>query len=230
MAETQEKVVKGSIEVSVLFWAPPSVRTFLSRQLFKPGAEYFVAELSKIKAPANDDERLQSRMLALATVICSVAHLEAHINSVYIQASAGDDIGISDSARKRLSELWTRSDEGKHAFRGGTGVPDALKRYRKAAYAIVGKSQADLGGYFGSARDLIFLRNALMHYRARWPSDVPQDEVALLSRLRSAFPANPFYPEPQNNFWPKGVLGAGCAQWTMSTSRGLTEWFDDLLQ
>jgi len=229
MPRVHKKEVEGKIEVTSQLSASAEVRTFLSRQLFRPGARYFTGKACAIKTPSNDEERLQSRILAFAAVVCSAAYLEAHINSVYIQASEGADIGISSSARKRLSELWSRSENGKHAFKGGKGVPDPLKRYRKAAFAIVGKPQGDLGGNYRSARDLVFLRNVLMHYRARWPSDLPADDSALFRRLRNAFPANPFYPEPQNAFWPKGILGSGCAEWAVATSEGLTKWFDGLL-
>lgn len=108
--------------------------------------------------------------------------------------------------------------------------PEALRRYRKAASAITGHPQPDLGGNYIRAKNLIVLRNALMHYRARWPSDLQMDEAAFFQALKATFSPNRFYPEPQNEFWPKGILGAGCAKWAVETSDGLTTWFDGLLK
>ena len=230
MPQGKSVEVQGKIEISVSLSATAEVRTFLSRQLFKPAARHFMTEVTGISSVASNEQRLQTRMLAFASVVCSAAHIEAHINSVYIKASEGLAIGVSDLARKRLSELWARSDNGKHAFKGGKGVPDPLKRYRRAAFAIAGKPQASLGGHYGSARDLLYLRNSLLHYRVRWPSDLPADDSALFRRLEIAFSANPFYPAPQNAFWPKGILGPGCAEWAVAAGEELTKWFDALLK
>jgi len=51
-----------------------------------------------------------------------------------------------------------------------------------------------------------------------------------MDRLRLKFDANPSYPEPQSEYWPKGVLGLGCASWAVKTAEALVSWFESILK
>lgn len=208
------------------------VRTFLSIQLFMPAARHFRDAARAIEEAVQKERALESRMCSLASVLSAVAYMESSVNDVYIRASGSDSLGnVPANVRASLAKRWIKG--GKKEYRAwphkSDGVPEILVKYRDAARLLDGKEHADLGGHFNDARDLIWLRNALLHYRATWPSELPERDVPFFARLSTKFAPNPFFPEPHNAFWPKGVLGHGCANWAVETSEGLVRWIEGLI-
>ncbi len=197
-------------------------------QLFRPAARYFRDKARAIESADDQTRRVEDRILALGSVLCAVACIESYINAVFIKATEGKGLGsLPSSVYAQLACEWKKSDFGLKDFKGkGPGV---LRKYRKAVHVITGSPDPDLGGIYDDASDLVELRNRLVHYKALWPSDLTKDKASYFIGLKSKFSPNPFFPEPQNDFWPKGVLGLGCAMWAVKVSEELVDWFSSLL-
>ena len=220
----EESRVKVAAEAQL--FGSAEVKTNLAKQLLLPAASYFDGAASGIQEGQEEDRALESRMFALAAVLCSVAYMEAAINGYFIAASEATGIdGLDPEVCAALARAWRKGDCG-HRFKGPKGMPQLLRKYR-AATKIITDNEPNWGDSLReAAMDLVLLRNHLIHYGAYWPSALPEQTDALVGRLHHRFDANPFYPEPQNEYWPKGVLGSGCASWAVETADGLVKWFE----
>jgi len=152
---------------------------------------------------------MEQRSLAVASVLTSVAFLEALVNEVW--QDAADSLpgqpnsrltGIPEPAVARLRELW-QSDR----------VERALSPLDKCRIALVcaDKAALDQGQEpYQSVKALVELRNALVHFKPeiQWDTDVHRIEKVLGRRVSEN-------PLPQGSPWfPNRVLGAGLAEFS----------------
>ncbi len=71
--------------------------------------------------------------------------------------------------------------------------------------------------------NLIKLRNALVHYKPEWDTDLKNHKV-IENRLKSRFNINPFSHD-SSVFFPKKCLGHGCAEWSVKSTIEFIEDF-----
>ncbi len=159
----------------------------------------------------------------LGAVFSSVAFLEAAINELFNDVVDGVETTqfkeLAPEVRKAMAGVWEQ-DVAEHR---------TLDKYQ-AALGAGSKKRLDRGASpYQDVKQLIDLRNALIHYR---PEFLPASEgtsrrrsaksktrsEALEIGLRGKFPLNPWYKDKGNPFFPYKYLGHGCAEWAVSSS------------
>jgi hypothetical protein len=164
--------------------------------------------------------RLRHEAFMLNSVLSSVAFLEATINELY--ADAADDASLfADEEHTqllhRIRERWANEKNFDRA--------PLLTKYQKILH-IAGTAPFTEGDQaFDNVRDLIEIRNHLMHYRREWV-EVQENGAAcggettaekFARALRRKFAMNPFAPK-NLPFFPDQCLGHGCAEWAVVNS------------
>ncbi|MFA4877905.1 MAG: hypothetical protein WC586_10860 [Methanoregula sp.] len=187
-------------------------------------------EYAGLAAPVTPDTDLLLRHEAfvLNSVLSSVAFLESTINELY--ADAADDAYFFADARHEallhtISEGWRNEKNFDRA--------PMVNKYQKIL-SIAEVHPFDEGDQaFANIRQLIEIRNHLMHYKREWV--VIQEGRSLGSSegttsekfakiLRKKFAANPFAPR-NLPFFPDQCLGHGCAEWAIINSVIFTDAF-----
>lgn len=177
-------------------------------------AARFAGEAHVIEAQGKTAERPPSfydetRDLVVATIFLSVASVEAWAGEI-------------------------AADPGKH-FPGKelpavvAGLAEMVKwssvekKYERLA-ELAGGDGPDFGTDPDSEmRDLIFLRNKLVHFHAEWPdSRKVHDEV--VQRLEPRFTRSPLLHE-SGPFFPDAFGSYDCARWSVETARKFVERF-----
>jgi hypothetical protein len=211
-----------------------------SNHLFS--AHLFAQNASQIEEAGNptDDQHLQHRGFVTASIMSSVAFVEAAINELYVVcAEHPDDIhvnghpqderfgGIGADAIQMLGALWQVE-----SFQRSANVLDKCQ----TALRLAKRAEFDKGANpYQDAKLVIDLRNLLVHFKPeereiavgagnRLPSD------AFESRYRTKFPENaiaakyaifgtPTGPlEADYPFFPEKCLGSGCAYWAFRSA------------
>lgn len=174
------------------------------------------------------EERLRHEAFVLSALFSTVAFLESAINELWSDA-ADDAFFFGDEKREALlhavGEKWNNEN-----YFDRTPLP---AKYQKVLEIGNRPLFPDDDPDFSGIKDLIAIRNYLMHYRREWvtiPSD-PADGVPAethaekFERLfRHRFAENPFVPK-NLPFFPDRCLGHGCAEWAVTTSLSFTDRF-----
>lgn len=151
---------------------------------------------------------MDHRSYCLGAIISAVGYLEAAINELYLEAfdRNPNTFGKADPQLPRLmEEFWPEVE-----------VHSILTKYQTAlALARVPAYEKDKEPY-QSVQALIHLRNALVHYKPEWDTDL-EEHRKLEARLMGKF-APSTLSAPTQTFIPHKVLGHGCAEWAVRTS------------
>jgi len=171
---------------------------------------------------------LRHEVFILNSVLSTVAFLESTINELY--ADAADDAYFFADEK---TELLLRTIREK--WRNGKNFDRApmISKYQKIL-AIAGKPPfSEDEPAFSNVRELIGIRNHLMHYKREWVvvrktgSAGPGEETMsekFAKHLGKKFATNPF--AAQNlPFFPDQCLGHGCAEWAIVNSIIFTDEF-----
>ena len=166
------------------------------------------------KDELTDELRTEHRAYVTGAIIVSVASLEATINEVFISARDNDNIfkDFDHTTPKVLKELldvveWSKILQ-KYQF--------VLTAANKEAFYRGNSPYQEVG-------DLIKLRNALVHYKPEWNTDL-KNHKRIENRLKSCFTINPFSHD-HDAFFPKKCLGHGCAEWSVKSTIEFIEDF-----
>lgn len=176
----------------------------------------------------SSEDRLRHEAFNLNATFSSVAFLESTINELWSDA-ADNAYFFSDNEAERLfraiGEKWNNEN-----YFDRTPLPE---KYQKVL-VIGGKTVFDEDDLdFSGIRDLIGIRNYLMHYRREWveiQNDRPSGAHAETQSekfervLKDLFTPNPFAPKNMP-FFPDQCLGHGCAEWAVKTSLSFTDRF-----
>ena len=208
-----DKHLKGSIKVNSTLGvsATVSLKTNFSGHHMLSAAHF--ARQSAIieknyKDEITDELRAEHRAYVTGAIIVSVASLEATINDVFISAIDNDNLfkDFDPSIPKVLSEFWTWDVVERSSI---------LEKYR-CVLAVANKEAFDHGNPpYQEVNDLIKLRNALVHYKPEWDTDL-KNHKGIENRLKSRFNINPFSHD-NDAFFPKKCLGHGCAEWSVQS-------------
>ncbi|RZN36921.1 MAG: hypothetical protein EF813_06160 [Methanosarcinales archaeon] len=170
------------------------------------------------KDEITEELRAEHRAYVTGAIIVSVASLEATINEVFIRAIDDDDDDLfkdfDPTIPKVLAEFWTW-DIVKRS--------PVIEKYR-CVLSVANKEAFDCGSSpYQEMDNLIKLRNALVHYKPEWDTDL-KNHKRIENRLKSRFNINPFSHD-NNAFFPKKCLGHGCAEWSVKSTIEFIEDF-----
>ena len=188
------------------------VKHSFSRQHFN-AAHYFAVrsqELEKIALDKTPDKDLVSshRSYVTGAIISTVAGLEASINELYLEACDNNRNtlrGLTNQAINMLAEWWEEIER-----------ISILLKYQ-TALMLVGAERFDKGEQpYQDVASLVLLRNALVHYKPEWDSELKVHEN-LRNRLESRFHPNSL-AEETSLWFPHQCLGSACAMWAVDAS------------
>ena len=163
--------------------------------------ENFSTNLSKV-----DGRR--HRAYVTGAILFAVAALEASINEFYLEAQDRDKntlSGLNDSQLSVLANQWVN-------FKPFFPV---LKKYQEALKSVGQKEFDQSRNPFEDTDSLVYLRNALIHYKPEW-DDEAKVHQKIKARLHKKFSLNTF-SKPKSLWFPHQCLGAGCAKWSVDT-------------
>jgi hypothetical protein len=174
------------------------------------------------------DALLRHEAFMLNSILSSVAFLESAINDLYADA-ADEAYLLHDESHEallhRISEGWKNEKNFDRA--------PLLTRYQKilALADIAPFEEGDRA--YDNVRDLIEIRNYLMHHRREWV-EVGEKGVfgtgekttaeKFARALKRKFAVNPF-AHKSLPFFPDQCLGHGCAEWAVVNSLIFTDAF-----
>jgi hypothetical protein len=175
-------------------------------------------ELEAVGTNLTDEDRADHRSYAVASILASVAFLEALLNELFASAThdnlevGGGRGGLSADERQALADVKEMLDRN-----------EFLDKFQ-LVLRILGKQAFDRGAQpYQDAKLLVQLRNALVHYKPRWrvggdDADQSIEESSLTRGLaQRKFSLNPFTSQG-NPFFPDRCLGHGCTSWAWRTA------------
>ncbi|MCO5383414.1 MAG: hypothetical protein NHB15_16170 [Methanosarcina barkeri] len=172
-----------------------------------------------------DDLHQENIAYACGAVISSVAFMESTINEFFQNFFyTFDKLNITNSELMDLKSKWEINEEKFMHFK-------LEQKYDELAYKKILNKELDKNNKsWDDFKNLITLRNSLVHFRAKWQTDIPKrDDPYKIIHLRKRFKQNPFVEGTDNLDFPKGVLCAGCAIWSIDAStRFVTMFSKDL--
>lgn len=155
----------------------------------------------------SDKLMMEHRSYCIGAVTMSATFLEAGINELYLEAI--DRNPNTFPKHQRLAELMD------HVWETIEGHP-ILTKYQ-TSLTLGEKSPFPKGeDPYQAVDSLIRLRNALVHYKPEWDSDLKEHQK-LEERLGKRFSHNPL-AKTNMAFIPHRCLGHGCAAWAVKTA------------
>jgi hypothetical protein len=171
---------------------------------------------------------LRHEAFILNSVLSSVSFLESTVNELYADA-ADEAYNFSDKRHEALLQLISEKWKNTRNF----DRAPVLTKYQKIL-SIAEKNPFDEGDpAFANVRDLIEIRNYLLHYKREWVvvrnGRTPQKSEETTAdkfekALRKKFATNPLAAK-NVPFFPGKCLGHGCAEWAVVNSVIFTDAF-----
>ena len=175
-----------------------------------------------------EEQRLRHEAFILNALFSSVAFLESTINELWSDA-ADNAYFFSDKDTEALfhaiGEKWNNEN-----YFDRTPLPVKYQKVLEIGNkSLFPEDDPDFSGI----KDLIGIRNYLMHYRREWViiptgtapdagTGAPADKFG--QHLKGRFSENPFAAK-NLPFFPDRCLGHGCAEWAVNTSLSFTDRF-----
>jgi hypothetical protein len=167
------------------------------------------------------EARLRHEAFILNSVLSSVSFLESTVNELYADA-ADEAYNYPDERHEALLHLISERWKNKKNF----DRAPMLTKYQKIL-AIAEKPVFDEGDQaFSNVRDLIEIRNYLLHYKREWvvvrgDRAFEKGEETKTGKfekvLQKKFAINPLAAKNMP-FFPDKCLGHGCAEWAVVNS------------
>ncbi|WP_321506095.1 hypothetical protein [uncultured Methanoregula sp.] len=179
-------------------------------------------------AGPDPDLLLRHEAFSLNSILSSVAFLESTINELY--ADAADDAYFfadaeNEALLRAISDGWRNEKNFDRA--------PLLNKYQNILEIVQMPPFEDGDQAFANVRQLIEIRNHLMHYKREWvvihENKSPGSREGTTSEkfakiLRRKFAVNPF-AAGNLPFFPDQCLGHGCAEWAIVNSVIFTDAF-----
>lgn len=164
----------------------------------------------------------EARGNALAAVLLAAASLESSVNELYQQAVDSDGNALkslSETQMKLLAELWPEIEK-----------LSPMRKHQVALVAMGHEPMCKGQEPYRSADGLMRLRNALVHFKPEWDSDL-KDHRSLEQRLSHLFPVSALADRTKGRMvWlPQKCLGAGCAKWAIESVVQFSQQFVNTL-
>ena len=169
------------------------------------------------KYEITEELRAEHKAYVTGAIIASVASLEATINEVFISAVDDENLfeDFDPTIPKILAELWNLDVVKKTRF---------LEKCR-LVLDVANKEKFDTkSSLFRKVDLLIKLRNAMIHYKPEWDTDLKKHKNVGDALKKCGFNTNPFSHD-NNAFFPEKCLGHGCAEWSVKSTIEFIEDF-----
>ena len=181
----------------------------------------------------SEEARLRHEVFILNSILSSVAFLESTINELY--ADAADDAYFftdekNETLLKTIGEKWRNEKNFDRA--------PMVNKYQKILLIADKSLFGDNNPVFLNIRNLIEIRNYLMHYKREWivvqkggtSEEIEETHGEKLERLlRNKFIENPL-AQKNRPFFPDTCFGHGCAEWAVRNSLAFTDEFFNKLE
>jgi len=197
-----------------------SVRYILSAALLcRLG--YSIEKSCRETLPLPSEPVLRHETFILNSVLSSVAFLESTINELYADAADESCLLLEEDEGSALRLIAKRWKNGKNFDRA-----PVLYKYQRVLEITERPSFDDREPAYGNVRELVGIRNYLMHYKREWvpvnrgghPGDRDRTTAEKFEQsLRTKFAPNPF-AHRNSPFFPDKCLGHGCAEWAVVNS------------
>ena len=153
---------------------------------------------------------MQHRSYTIGAVMSAATFLEAAINELFQKAIDKDPYVFLPEFDARLREAMAASWDDVEEF-------SILGKYQ-IALSLTGKQAFPKGeSPYQEADDLVRLRNALVHYKPEWDTDL-QEHKKIEDRLRSRnIPENPLISSGAT-YLPHRCLSHGLASWAVKSA------------
>jgi hypothetical protein len=143
----------------------------------------------------------------MATILSSVAAIEAHINETFVDA----DTHFPEVEKTLRNEIWNVVEQ-----------KEILEKYQWAM-VLKGKPRLDRSSSaFQHAVSLIKLRNAIVHFKPEW-YDEQKVHKKIEDRLKGKFRLSPFISS--GPFFPQKCMSHGCAAWSVNAALAFEDAF-----
>ncbi len=176
----------------------------------------------------SSEHRIRHEAFILNALFSTVAFLESTINELWSDA-ADNAYFFSDNSTEALLRAIGEKWKNENYF-DRTPLPEKYQKILEIGQKpLFGEDDPDFSGI----RDLIGIRNYLMHYRREWviiqtgqAAGVHHETHAekFERLLKNRFAENPLAPK-KLPFFPDRCLGHGCAEWAVKTSLSFTDRF-----
>lgn len=176
----------------------------------------------------SSDSALMHEAFILNSILSSVAFLESAVNEFYSDATDNAPFSADNKTEELLRTIALGWNNEKNFDRA-----PVLTKYQKIL-KIADRVQFDEADpAFTNVKNLIGIRNFLMHYRREWivlgrsrdqnyPVETQGERFEKI--LKHAFKDNPL-ADPNLPFFPERCLGHGCAEWAVINSLVFTDTF-----
>jgi hypothetical protein len=162
-------------------------------------------EIEDAQAPPS--RLLEHRSSVTSCVLSAVAFLEALVNEIFSDAADRRHISprvapLNEACRTLMSQTW-------ETLKG-----DRLSILEKFQLALIcaGKDKMSTGERpYQDINDLVWLRNALVHFKPAWHDSDAKDSFEL--RLQHRFLPSPYYAGTGNAWFPHKAISASAAGW-----------------
>jgi len=186
-------------------------------------AAHFARSCGRIERERETGFHMDHRAYATATIIESVAFLEAAINELLADAADGHHTEgwtgvLEDSALMRMQRMWPQISRA-----------SMLDKYQ-ITLTLADKDPLNTGSNpYQDASLLIKLRNRLVHFRpesllAGQPDDAVGDHE-IERGLKKKFEANRLLKASGNPWFPDKCLGHGSSEWAVRSSLAFADDF-----
>lgn len=199
--------------VTVDIKAEVSIKTNFSIYHLLAAANYSRAahKIEKeVRPPCPEKERIEYIGFVTSSIIMSVAALESRINEIYLSAVDKDKNifkNFNDDTIESLSIIWHDLDNKRIS---------TLSKYL-ISLLISRKTLMNKGDKIYQDVDmLIKLRDALIHYKPEWDTELKGKHTKLEGHLSTKFEISP-YSHRNDSFFPKKCLSHGCASWAVNS-------------
>ena len=189
---------------------------------------YGIEKASAESGEPSPEILLRHEAFVLNSILSSVAFLESTINELYADA-ADDAFFYPDEANEQvlriIAERWKNEKNFDRA--------PVLSKYQQILTIAERSSFDEREPGFANVRELIGIRNYLMHYKREWvpvrrgrsAGDGGRTIAEKFEQiLKTKFAPNPF-AHKNRPFFPDKCLGHGCAEWAVVNSVVFTDEF-----
>ena len=169
----------------------------------------------------SEEALIRHEAFILNSILSAVAFLESIINELYSDAVDKAYIFYDDKNEILLKTIGEKWNNEKNFDR-----QPLISKYQKILLIAGAPEFDDDDPAFANVRNLIEIRNFLMHYKREWLT-VKKGKVTGVSGithgeklekvLKTRFAPNPFAHKNQP-FFPDKCLGHGCAEWAIVNS------------
>jgi len=176
----------------------------------------------------SEEARIRHEAFILNSILSSVAFLESIINELYSDAVDNAYIFYDDKNETLLKTIGEKWNNEKNFDR-----QPLLNKYQKILHIAGAPEFDDDDPAFTNVRNLIEIRNFLMHYKREWVTVTKGKETGVSGKthgeklekiLKTRFAPNPFAHKNQP-FFPDKCLGHGCAEWAIVNSLIVSDEF-----